>query len=226
MKMTKIADLKDAPDWLKRARVRDEDVEIVNGVVIWKDGTWEGGLWEGGTWEDGIWEYGAWEGGTWEGGTWKGGTWKGGIWRGGTWKGGTWLGGLWRGGTWKGGAWLGGLWLYGTWKAGTWEGGIWKGGTWKGGTWKGGTWKGGTWEDGYQAPARCKWSVLITPDYQVKVGCEVKTIEEWEAWLDSGEEFETPRSSPAFVDIHRSLVGALAVARFERKRRADISTGP
>jgi hypothetical protein len=175
--MTKIADLKYAPDWLKAASVLDEDVEIVNGSVIWKDG----------------------------------------IWRGGTWKDGTWKGGIWRGGTWKDGTWLGGLWLGGIWEDGTWRGGTWRDGIWRGGTWRGGIWRGGTWVAGYQAPVRCKWSVRITPDYQVKVGCKVKTIEEWEAWLDSDEEFETPRSSPEFARIRNAIKVACLSAKLEKE---------
>ena len=64
----KIKELENAPDWLKRAIVQDEDVEIVDGGVVWERGVWEGGTWKGGVWEDGIWEHGVWEHGTWKGG--------------------------------------------------------------------------------------------------------------------------------------------------------------
>jgi len=86
----RIKDLKDAPLWLKNAGVVDEDVETVNGVVIWKDGIWKDGIWEGGVWKDGIWEGGVWKGGIWEGGIWKDGVWKVGMWKGGVWKDGAW----------------------------------------------------------------------------------------------------------------------------------------
>jgi hypothetical protein len=185
--MAKIKDLKNAPDWLKRARVRDEDVEIVNGVVVWKAGTWEGGIWEGGTWEDGIW--------------------RGGLWLGGAWEGGLWQGGLWQGGLWQGGAWEGGIWEDGTWRDGLWLGGAWWGGIWRGGTWRG----------GFQSPVRCKWRILIQPDFSIKVGCMVKTANEWEAWLESGDEFETPRTDPAFKDIALSIKVACYAAKLRQK---------
>jgi hypothetical protein len=195
--MAKIKDLKNAPDWLKRARVRDEDVEIVNGVVVWKAGTWEGGIWEGGTWEDGIWRGGLWLGGAWEGGIWEDGTWRDGLW--------------------LGGAWWGGIWRGGTWEDGIWRGGTWEDGTWEGGIWEDGTWRDGTWVTGYQAPVRCKWRILIQPDFSIKVGCMVKTANEWEAWLESGDEFETPRTDPAFKDIALSIKVACYAAKLRQK---------
>ena len=61
----KIADIPNAPVWLKRAKVSNENVSVdKDGYVTWRGGTWWGGTWKGGTW---------W-GGTWRGGTWRGGT--------------------------------------------------------------------------------------------------------------------------------------------------------
>ena len=54
----KISELTNAPQWLKDAIVENEDVEIVNNYVIWKDGTWKSGVWKSGRWEGGVWEDG------------------------------------------------------------------------------------------------------------------------------------------------------------------------
>ncbi len=178
-----VKDLTYAPDWLIRAKVSGEDVELVDGVVVWKGGTWEGG-----TWEDGVWEYG-----TWKGGLWKGGTWKDGLWKGGTWEDGTWEDGLWERGTWEDGLW----------ERGTWEDGVWEGGTWKGGTWKGGTWKGG------KHSLRRKWNVLIDGS-SITVGCKTKSASEWKDWLAGNEEYYTPRNSETFRMIRASILAACA----------------
>ena len=50
------------------AETIDEDVEIVNGVLTWKDGIWEGGVWEYGIWENGVWRDGVFKGGYWRNG--------------------------------------------------------------------------------------------------------------------------------------------------------------
>lgn len=65
-------ELENCPQWLLESKTENEDVEIVNGKVIWK-----GGIWKGGTWEGEVWKYGIWMGGTWMNGTWEGGTWIG-----------------------------------------------------------------------------------------------------------------------------------------------------
>ena len=92
----RIKDLKNAPEWLKKAETKNEDVEITDdGQVIWKSGVWIFGVWENGLWRFGVWEGGIWLGGTWENGMWKSGKWKGGIWRNGLWISGIWENGLW-----------------------------------------------------------------------------------------------------------------------------------
>ncbi len=57
-------ELENCPEWLMQATTENENVEIIDGCVIWQGGTWQGGTWQGGTWQ----------GGTWWGGTWRGGT--------------------------------------------------------------------------------------------------------------------------------------------------------
>ena len=97
----KIKDLVDAPQWLKDAIVENEDVDIIDGIVIWRNGIWCNGTWRNGTWCNGIWCNGTWRNGTWRNGTWCNGewcngTWCNGIWRNGTWCNGTWCNGIWR----------------------------------------------------------------------------------------------------------------------------------
>jgi hypothetical protein len=41
----KISELKDAPQWLLEAEVKDESVEIINGKVIWHMERWNLGKW-------------------------------------------------------------------------------------------------------------------------------------------------------------------------------------
>ncbi len=115
----KIEDLKDCPQWIKDAQTFEADVNLVNGVIIWRGGDWHGGVWHGGVWH----------GGDWHGGVWRGGDWYGGVWRGGVWRGGDWHGGVWHGGDWHGGDWHDGVWHGGGWHGGDWHGGDWYGGT-------------------------------------------------------------------------------------------------
>ena len=68
----KISELENAPDWLKEAKTVDEDVEIVGGRVIWRDGEWQDGVWQGGLWRGGVWRGGVWHGGVWRDGEWHG----------------------------------------------------------------------------------------------------------------------------------------------------------
>lgn len=54
----KIIELENAPEWLKAAKVVDEDVKIINDIVVWISGTWESGTWESGIWKEGTWKGG------------------------------------------------------------------------------------------------------------------------------------------------------------------------
>ena len=186
MKKTK---LQNCPKWLLDANTINEDVEFVDGVLTWKNGTWKNGTWESGTWEDGVWEDGTWESGIWEDGVWEDGTWKDGTWESGTWEDGVWEDGVWEDGTWESG----------TWEDGVWEDGVWEDGTWKDGVWEGGIWWHGIWEGGKRKPM-CKWSVYST-SVGVMIGCKEKTIKEWDDWFASDETFETQRNSEQFKNI-------------------------
>jgi len=46
---------------------------------------------------------------------------------------------------------------------------------------------------------------LTLTDNHIRYGCEMKTVSEWESWLDSTEEFQTNRSDPGFKIIEMSL---------------------
>ena len=63
--------------WLMNADTINEDVEVKDGILIWKYGVWKSGFWEGGTWEGGFWKDGTWKSGFWKSGTWEGGVWEG-----------------------------------------------------------------------------------------------------------------------------------------------------
>jgi len=161
------------PKWIKDADVKNAIIELdENGSVIWIKG-----IWKSGTWESGIWEYGLWESGVWESGLWKSGTWESGIWESGLWESGVWESGLW--------------------KSGIWKSGLWKSGTWEDGTWKAGTWESGTWKSGERVPM-CRWEVFSVGLKSIRIGCEVKTIEEWDSFFDGEEVLHTPRNTEEF----------------------------
>jgi len=42
---------------------------------------------------------------------------------------------------------------------------------------------------------------MIVDDTKVKIGCKVKTIEEWDAWFSGSETFSTARDSEEFKKI-------------------------
>lgn len=100
----------DKNHWLTSAIVKDEDVEVIDGYVVWRDGEWCDGIWHEGEWRGGIWHEGEWRFGTWLAGHWYGGTWCDGSWHGGIWCNGTWRGGVWCNGTWRNGEWCKGIW--------------------------------------------------------------------------------------------------------------------
>ena len=46
----------------------------------------------------------------------------------------------------------------------------------------------------------CKWRTSIIDD-KIKIGCKIMTIDEWELFFNSSEEFETNRNAPEFKQI-------------------------
>ena len=49
-------------------------------------------------------------------------------------------------------------------------------------------------------PIYCKWSTCIIGD-KIKIGCKTATIEEWDLFFSSDEEYETPRGTDDFKRI-------------------------
>ena len=49
-------------------------------------------------------------------------------------------------------------------------------------------------------PIFCKWSYGIKGDL-IKIGCVEKTIEQWDMWFDSEEEYSTSRNTKDFKQI-------------------------
>ena len=50
-------------------------------------------------------------------------------------------------------------------------------------------------------PMYCKWSHGITNGNLIHIGCEKRTIEEWDAFFASDEELTTPRDNQDFKQI-------------------------
>ena len=147
---------------------------------------WHSGTWISGKWHNGAWYNGVWWNGTWENGTWNWGTWKEGVWNDGTWNDGTWKGGIWKRGFWERGLWHNGIWLAGTWKT-------------------------GVWESGYQT-IRFKYSPLFVSPTQIKIGCKIKTREEWDEWFAGDEEYSTRRETSTFKLIEANYNAFIAYA--------------
>ena len=47
----------------------------------------------------------------------------------------------------------------------------------------------------------CKWDLLFSCNNLVKIGCKIKSIEEWEKWFAGTEEFDTKRDTEDFRKI-------------------------
>lgn len=62
---------------------------------------------------------------------------------------------------------------------------------------------------GATIPMFCRWLTGII-DNKIRIGCEVKSIEEWEAFLNSDEVIETPRNTPEFKQIEAMIRAYIA----------------
>ena len=49
-------------------------------------------------------------------------------------------------------------------------------------------------------PMFCKWGAGVKGD-NLSIGCKTKSLEEWDAFFNSDEEYSTPRDSPEFKQI-------------------------
>jgi len=52
----------------------------------------------------------------------------------------------------------------------------------------------------FKAPMYCKWTHGIT-DGLIHIGCEKRSIEEWDIFFESEEIIETPRNNDDFIQI-------------------------
>jgi uncharacterized protein YjbI with pentapeptide repeats len=52
-----------------------------------------------------------------------------------------------------------------------------------------------------KVPMFCKWVHGITDGNLIHIGCEKRTIEEWDAFFASNEELSTKRGTPEFLQI-------------------------
>jgi hypothetical protein len=53
---------------------------------------------------------------------------------------------------------------------------------------------------GADLPIYCKWAVSILDD-KIKIGCKIKSIEDWDLWFSGTETFSTKRDSEDFLRI-------------------------
>ena len=58
----------------------------------------------------------------------------------------------------------------------------------------------GAYLTGANIPIYCKWAVSIV-DVNIRIGCKTKSIEEWDAFFASDEEFATYRNTDDFIRI-------------------------
>ena len=59
-------------------------------------------------------------------------------------------------------------------------------------------------------PMYCKWAHGITNNNKISIGCELRSVEEWEAFLKSDEVLETPRDTEEFKQITRVIRAYIA----------------
>ena len=180
----KINELVNAPQWLVDASTKNANVEIKNGAVVWYGGDFLDGDFRGGDFLDG----------NFLGGDFRGGDFLDGNFLGGNFLGGNFLGGNFWGGDFLGGDFLGGNFL----------GGNFLGGNFLGGYFLGGNFRGG------DSAQKSKYTPLILQNGNILVGCKGKLPEEWIEWIESGEEFDTPRGTVEFAMIRAHILATIA----------------
>jgi hypothetical protein len=62
----------------------------------------------------------------------------------------------------------------------------------------------------------CKWSHGITNN-KISIGCKTKSIEEWEVFFNSNEEFQTKRDTKEFKQIQAVFEAYKAYLTFLNK---------
>jgi uncharacterized protein YjbI with pentapeptide repeats len=59
----------------------------------------------------------------------------------------------------------------------------------------------GAYLEGVTLPIFCKWPLLFTLDGFISIGCQRKTIQEWDKWFEGNEVFNTYRGTSEFALI-------------------------
>jgi hypothetical protein len=62
-------------------------------------------------------------------------------------------------------------------------------------------------------PIFCRWTVSHKGD-KINIGCKSKTVEEWDTFFNSTEEFSTKRGTEEFRQIHASYLAYRAYVTF------------
>jgi len=62
-------------------------------------------------------------------------------------------------------------------------------------------------------PIFCKWAVS-TVEGKIKIGCKVKTTEEWDAWFEGTETFDTSRDTEVFKRIRANYIAVREYNKF------------
>ncbi len=62
---------------------------------------------------------------------------------------------------------------------------------------------------GTSLPLFCKWDISIQND-KINIGCKSKTMNEWNSFFESSEEFETKRGTEEFKRIEAMYLAAKA----------------
>jgi uncharacterized protein YjbI with pentapeptide repeats len=61
--------------------------------------------------------------------------------------------------------------------------------------------EGANLEDAIKVPMYCKWPHGITKANLIHIGCEERTIEDWDKFFESNETLSTERNTPEFKQI-------------------------
>jgi len=63
----------------------------------------------------------------------------------------------------------------------------------------------------------CKWSYGQDCEGNIIIGCKRKTVEEWELWFESNEEFDTKRDTEEFKKIQACFEATKSYINFLKK---------
>jgi uncharacterized protein YjbI with pentapeptide repeats len=66
-------------------------------------------------------------------------------------------------------------------------------------------------------PLYCKWRFSIIENKKIKIGCKVKTIEEWESFFNGSETYLTKRNTGDFRQIQAVFMACKSYIEFLSK---------